>query len=55
MEFAFIARPLQSKHIRTRVNRWPNSGFLVTASFRIYRLVAGTPSQYTITKLIEWA
>ncbi len=31
------------------------SAFLVMASFRIYRLVAGTPSQYTITKLIEWA
>jgi hypothetical protein len=31
------------------------AAFGVMAAFRLQRFVSGTPSQYTITKLIEWA
>lgn len=63
--YGMIADPLDW---RTRyASRWPHGRalyvppfFLVTAfgvmvAFRIYRLVVGGSSQYTVTKFIEWA
>lgn len=63
--YAIVADPL---NWRFRIaERWPHgralfvpplflfTAFGVMASLRLMRLITGTPSQYTVTKLIEWA
>lgn len=63
--YGMVADPL---NWRTRIaERWSHgralfvppfflvSAFGVMAVLRIYRLIVGGPSQYTVTKLIEWA